>query len=154
MLNYIPIRGCLKLAEWSLKEDRHLRDPQVMTGRKVLGTEEMIPSRPHRDLESGLGARMRKRRKEFGWTQTMLADKVGTSQAVIQKIENGKSLRPRILEKLAQSLGVKPAWLMFGVEEAGELSGDAIELARAWARLKEPHRSAMREAILRIGRDS
>lgn len=105
----------------------------------------------HTEQESGLGARLRKRRRDLGWTQTELADKVGTSQAVIQKIENGKSLRPRILEELAAALGVKPAWLMFGVEEAGELSDDAIELARAWARLKEPHRTAMREAILRIG---
>ena len=100
---------------------------------------------------SGLGARLRKRRKDLGWTQTELAERVGTSQAVVQKIENGKSLRPRILEQLADALDVKPAWLMFGVEEAGELSDDAIELARAWARLKEPHRTAMREAIMRIG---
>ena len=104
-----------------------------------------------REQESALGARLRKRRRDLGWTQTELADKVGTSQAVVQKIENGKSLRPRILEDLAAALGVKPAWLMFGVEEAGELSDEAIELARAWARLKEPHRTAMREAILRIG---
>jgi len=101
--------------------------------------------------ESGLGGRLRKRRKDLGWTQTELAERVGTSQAVVQKIENGKSLRPRILEQLAEALDVKPAWLMFGVEEAGELSDDAIELARAWARLKEPHRTAMREAIMRIG---
>ena len=94
---------------------------------------------------------MRGRRRDLGWTQTQLADKVGTSQAVIQKIENGKSLRPRILESLAAALDVKPAWLMFGVEEADELAEDALEMARAWTRLKEPHRSAMREAILRIG---
>jgi len=100
---------------------------------------------------SSLGARLRKRRKEMGWTQTELAERVGTSQAVVQKIENGKSLRPRILEQLAKALDVKPAWLMFGVEEAGELTDEAIELARAWARLKEPHRTAMREAIMRIG---
>ena len=100
---------------------------------------------------TGLGPRLRKRRKELGLTQTELAERVGTSQAVIQKIENGKSLRPRILEEIASALDVKPAWLMFGVEEAGELTDEAIELARAWAKLKEPHRSAMREAILRIG---
>lgn len=105
----------------------------------------------HTENESALGARLRRRRRDLGWTQTELAEKVGTSQAVIQKIENGKSLRPRILEELAAALDVKPAWLMFGVEEAGELGDEAIELARAWARLKEPHRTAMRDAILRIG---
>ena len=116
------------------------------------GNEQASQSASGRDeQESTLGWRLRKRRKELGWTQTELAEKVGTSQAVIQKIENGKSLRPRILEEIAAALDVKPAWLMFGVEEAGELSDEAIELARAWARLKEPHRTAMREAILRIG---
>ena len=98
-----------------------------------------------------IGVRLRTTRRDKGFTQDQLAKEAGTNQAVIQKIENGKSLRPRILEELARALDVKPAWLMFGVEEAGELSEDAIELARAWARLKEPHRSAMREAILRIG---
>ena len=107
-------------------------------------------STSHEDLES-LGGRLRRRRKELGWTQMFLAEQVGTSQAVIQKIENGKSLRPRILEQIADSLDVKPAWLMFGVEEVGELNEEAIELARAWARLSEPHRSAMKDAILKIG---
>ena len=107
-------------------------------------------STSHDDLES-LGGRLRRRRKELGWTQMFLAEQVGTSQAVIQKIENGKSLRPRILEQISDSLAVKPAWLMFGVEEVGELNEEAIELARAWARLSEPHRSAMKDAILKIG---
>ena len=83
-----------------------------------------------------------------------LAEKVGTSQAVIQKIENGKSLRPRILEQISESLGVRPAWLQFGVEEVGELNEEAIELARAWSKLDEPHRTAMKEAILKIGAGS
>ena len=98
-----------------------------------------------------LAERLRDRRKEFGLTQVQLAEEVGTSQAVIQKIENGKSLRPRNLEELAQALAVSPSWLMFGVEEVGELSGDALELARAWSTLPEPHRSAMRDAIYRMG---
>ncbi len=108
----------------------------------------------HRDDKEGLstlGGRLRRRRKELGWTQVHLAETVGTSQAVIQKIENGKSLRPRILEEIAEALGVRPAWLQFGVEEVGGLNEEAIELARAWARLDEPHRSAMKEAILKIG---
>ncbi len=107
-------------------------------------------SHSHEDLES-LGGRLRRRRKELGWTQMYLAERVGTSQAVIQKIENGKSLRPRILEQIADALDVKPAWLMFGVEEVGELNDEAIELARAWSRLSEPHRSALKDAILKIG---
>ncbi|MES9926977.1 MAG: helix-turn-helix transcriptional regulator, partial [Candidatus Thiodiazotropha sp. 6PDIVS] len=40
-----------------------------------------------------LGSRLRRKRRERGWTQEELALRAGTNQAVIQKIENGKSLR-------------------------------------------------------------
>ncbi len=103
---------------------------------------------------STLGGRLRMRRKELGWTQTELAMAVGTSQAVIQKIENGKSLRPRILEEIAEALGVRPSWLMFGVQEVNGLDEESLEVARAWSRLQEPHRSALRDAILKIGADT
>ena len=117
----------------------------------VVETGEMSRRRTEKEDLTTLGGRLRRRRKDLGWTQVHLAEIVGTSQAVIQKIENGKSLRPRILEEIAEALGVRPAWLQFGVEEVGELNEEAIELARAWARLDEPHRSAMKEAILKIG---
>ncbi len=106
--------------------------------------------RRQRDDESTLAARLRKRRKDIGWTQIQLAEEVGTSQAVIQKIENGKSLRPRILEDLATALDVLPSWLMFGVDEVPDLDREVLELARAWSNLPEPHRSAMRDAIFRM----
>jgi ribosome-binding protein aMBF1 (putative translation factor) len=41
-----------------------------------------------------LAARLRSKRRQLGWTQERLAEAAGTTQAVIQKIENGKSLRP------------------------------------------------------------
>ena len=41
-----------------------------------------------------------------------------TNQAVIQKIENGKSRQPRIVEGLAIALEVNPAWLQWGVPYA------------------------------------
>ena len=109
---------------------------------------ETLSRRPERDDVSTLGSRLRKRRRELGWTQIYLAEQVGTSQAVIQKIENGKSLRPRILEEIAAALEVNPAWLQFGVEDASELDEEALALARAWAKLEEPHRSLVRDAIL------
>lgn len=96
-----------------------------------------------------LGGRLRARRKALGWTQMHLASLVGTSQAVIQKIENGKSLRPRILEEIAEVLKVRPSWLMFGVHEVDDLNPEAIEIARAWAKLEESRRSALRETILK-----
>ncbi len=64
--------------------------------------------------EAQIGARVRELRTEAGLTQAQLAVRAGTNQAVIQKIENGHSIRPRILAELAHVLGVNPAWLQFG----------------------------------------
>ena len=105
---------------------------------------------PHRET---LADRLRQARKAKDWTQARLAEAAGTSQAVVQKIENGKSLRPRILEELAAALEVRPSWLMFGIREIGELEHDALEVARAWSSLPEPQRSTLRDSILKMVRD-
>lgn len=99
-----------------------------------------------------LGSRLRRTRKEKGWTQEQLAQKTGTSQAVIQKIENGKSLRPRKIDRIAEVLDVSPAWLQFGTETTGPTAdmpdSEALEVARIWSGLDEPYRSTLKEAIM------
>ncbi len=90
---------------------------------------------------------MRMRRQQKGWTQEQLARQAGTNQAVIQKIENGKSLRPRKINEIAEVLGVNPAWLMFGEEAENSLSQDAIAVAEEWSRLSEPHRTRIQREI-------
>ena len=97
-----------------------------------------------------LGGRLTYSRIEKSWTQHQLAATVGTSQAVIQRIEAGKCSHPRILSELASALDVSPAWLMFGVNVIEDLEQEAIETARAWSRLTEPQRTALKEMILRI----
>lgn len=84
-----------------------------------------------------LGERLRYRRRQMGWTQEQLAVQAGTNQAVIQKIENGKSLRPRKIDEIAEVLEVNPAWLMFGDDNATPLTDDAKDLAEAWMGLPE-----------------
>ena len=96
-----------------------------------------------------LGERLRQARKDRGWTQEQLAEQSGTSQAVIQKIENGKSLRPRKIDVIARVLDVDPAWLLFGGERVHGLEEQAQELAQAWQRLPEDKRAAFRSEILR-----
>jgi transcriptional regulator with XRE-family HTH domain len=61
-----------------------------------------------------IGARLRIARREKNLTQDQLGAQSGDSQAVIQKIENGNSIRPRNIMALAAALGVNPAWLQFG----------------------------------------
>jgi transcriptional regulator with XRE-family HTH domain len=94
-----------------------------------------------------VGGRLRLARAEKGWTQEELAGRARTTQAAIQKIENGRSHRPRCLERLAQALSVSPAWLMFGGARAG-LNAEAVEVARAWSVLEEPQRSIVRKLLI------
>ena len=101
-----------------------------------------------------LGGRLTTSRLRRGWTQHELAARVGTSQAVVQRIETGKCRHPRIIVELADALDVSPAWLMYGATAVDGLDQEAIETARAWLRLSEPHRSAMRDMILQIARET
>ena len=71
----------------------------------------------HTELQQakeGIGIRLRETRIERSLTQEQLGELAGTNQAVIQKIENGKSFRPRLIMEIAESLEVNPAWLQFG----------------------------------------
>ena len=122
-----------------------LDDTHNITDKQVVCMTTMNPQ----NLGT-LGQRMRFKRLENGWTQEQLAANAGTNQAVIQKIENGKSLRPRKIDQIAEVLGVNPAWLMFGDEADPDLTADARNLAAAWNRLPEPHRSRIRQEILSL----
>lgn len=93
-------------------------------------------------------------RKVKSWSQQDLANRAGTTQAVIQKIENGKSLRPRNIEAIAEALDVEAAWLMFGAGETARLSKEAIAVAKVWSELSESDRKAVRETILRLAKRS
>jgi len=94
-----------------------------------------------------LGERLRYRRQQMGWTQEQLAVQAGTNQAVIQKIENGKSLRPRKIDEIADVLDVNPAWLMFGDERATTITDEAREVAEIWMTLSDGERERMRSEI-------
>ena len=97
-----------------------------------------------------LGDRLRHRRRQMGWTQEQLAVQAGTNQAVIQKIENGKSLRPRKIDAIATVLEVNPAWLMFGDEKAAALPDEARDLAQTWLDLPSYERERLRNEIYRL----
>jgi len=104
------------------------------------------------DYQISLGERLRCRRREKRWTQDQLASQAGTNQAVIQKIENGRSLRPRKINEIASALGVTPSWLMFGEKPDSTLDVAAHTVAETWSRLPEPFRSRIRAEILHYAR--
>ena len=66
------------------------------------------------DEIADIGIRLRQARRAAGITQADLGLQAGTNQAVIQKIENGLSHRPRCILEVAEVLNVNPAWLQFG----------------------------------------
>lgn len=70
-----------------------------------------------------------------------------TSQDVIQKIENGKSLRPRNIDKIAKALDVSPAWLQFGHAELDALDKQSIEIAVKASELPPEHRKIILATI-------
>lgn len=107
-----------------------------------------------RVAENSLGGRLTRRRLDKALTQHDLAVAVGTSQAVIQRIETGKCKHPRNIDGIALVLDVSAAWLMYGVEEVEGLGQEAIETARVWSGLMEPHRSALKDMIMKIAAHS
>lgn len=70
--------------------------------------------RDYKSAEARIAKRLRETRTAKGMTQTQLAELAGTNQTVVQKIENGASVRPRCLAGLAYALEVNPAWLAWG----------------------------------------
>jgi transcriptional regulator with XRE-family HTH domain len=97
-----------------------------------------------------LGERLRYSRRQRGWTQEQLAAKAGTNQAVIQKIENGKSLRPRKINEIAAVLEVNPAWLMFGEEQGEGLTPEERSFVESWRSLPPVQRERIRSEVIRL----
>jgi transcriptional regulator with XRE-family HTH domain len=128
-------------------------DIDVDASRNKRWSSEIVPDNdvacPGSVVET-LANRLRNARQRRGWTQQELAIKAHTSQSVIQKIENGKSTRPRNIEIVAKTLEVDPSWLLFGVGETAQLSPEAIAVAKTWSELSEPERSSVRESVMHL----
>ena len=67
------------------------------------------------------GERIRRLRKEKGWTQTDLGNRIGVQNSAIAKYENGRvpNLKRSTIKALADALGVNPSYLM-GLDEGVE----------------------------------
>ncbi|WP_343552144.1 helix-turn-helix transcriptional regulator [Pantoea sp.] len=62
-------------------------------------------------MKMTLAERLKLAMREVGLTQTGLADRVGVSQAAIQKLTSGKASSSTKLIQIAEALGVSAAWL-------------------------------------------
>jgi transcriptional regulator with XRE-family HTH domain len=111
---------------------------------------ESLADLPRPAVET-LADRLRTARRRRALSQETLAIRASTSREVIQKIENGKSLRPRKIVAIAEALEVEPSWLMFGGNDSAlNLSSEAIAIAKAWSELSEPERNSVRDSLMRL----
>jgi len=60
------------------------------------------------ELQYQLAREIIKRRNELGLTQKELAERIGTEQSVISRIENGQNCNLETINKIAESLNSKP----------------------------------------------
>lgn len=67
------------------------------------------------------GERIRRLRKEKGWTQTDLGNRIGVQNSAIAKYENGRvpNLKRSTIKALADALGVNPSYLL-GLDESAD----------------------------------
>ncbi|MBF0625182.1 MAG: helix-turn-helix transcriptional regulator [Magnetococcales bacterium] len=87
----------------------------------AVATPNPLPQGP-RDT---LGQRVYLARKRVRLTQQQLAERIGTRQSAIQKLENGVIRRSRMLIPLAQVCGVDPIWLETGQGHPFPTGGEA-----------------------------
>lgn len=93
-----------------------------------------------------VGQRVAWARRKADLTQSQLADRVGVTQQQISALEKDKLCSPGklLMMKISKEVGVPAPWLLFGVEEIGNLSEAALRLALAWDRLPD---SATKELV-------
>lgn len=71
---------------------------------------------------SSVGERVRRRRRELGWSQDLLAQKAGISKSFLSDLETGKrSIGADTLLDLGRALSVSLDFLMTGEAGEGEL---------------------------------
>lgn len=93
-----------------------------------------------------VGARIRARRKELGYTQGHLASLTGISQSALSELETGESKMPsaEALIGLSKALKVTQAWIITGKDgELELLKPDEIDHAVTVRRLTAEQRRAI-----------
>lgn len=75
-------------------------------------------------MKTTLSERLKEARNLRGLTQKALAEKVGISQAAIQKIETGKASQTTKLVEIANALAIRPEWLSSG---SGPMASEQAE---------------------------
>ena len=100
-----------------------------------------------------LASRLKTARKAAGPTQEQLALATGVKQGAIQKIENGKSHRPRKIKKIADVLDVSAFWLLLGEEGSFYVSDDEKALVMRFRQLDPEDKTILKSLIDKLVRN-
>ena len=102
-----------------------------------------------------LADRVRIRREELKLSQTELAERMGyKSRSSINKIECGREISQKVIVRLADALGVTPAYLMGWEEDPAEqasfeasilLDDDIMELVHTYMVLSDDQKKAVKQ---------
>lgn len=71
-------------------------------------------------MDEDFGKAVRSTREARGWSQEALAERVGTTQSTIDRIENGLTRRSRVLPEVAAILGLNPPGRTFSMSAPNE----------------------------------
>lgn len=74
-----------------------------------------------------IGLRLAQRRKELGYTQPQLGERIGISKNHISQIENGKSFSLEVFLDLCEALEITPDYILFGTIRNSQ-AGDLVDM--------------------------
>jgi transcriptional regulator with XRE-family HTH domain len=92
---------------------------------------------------------LRATREAAGLTQKAVAEHLGIERESVGQWENGRTLpNSSKINELCRLLNTTPN-VLFGFDEPGgeALPAEAVEVARAWLKLKEPRRGFWRDSL-------
>lgn len=108
---------------------------KLLLGQQLLSFERKQPELYYCVMNKNLAERLKESRKKAGFTQHQLGQKVGVSQAAIQKIEKGKSVSSSVLPQIANILNVNAMWLATGVNDSTDIKipeAEGLEKIDTW----------------------
>ena len=93
---------------------------------QLLGTFGQQPTAPtsgRRNVDQAIGQRIRRRRRDLGWSMGKLGEALGVTYQQIQKYESGRNaVKASALPKLASALDVPLTWFFERSEHAQQSS--------------------------------
>lgn len=102
------------------------------------------------NMDKEFGNRIKKLRKDKGWTQDKLAEKLGyTSRAMISKIEKGeRGIQAAMLPAIADALDVPVSYLLTGQIDEDKITLKDVRFLKAYHNAPSHIQRAIKELLI------